>query len=133
MKGLFAKVVLAGCLSASLFFRLDVSASTPKGYLGAPVITNAKEIEEGRFETRLDFDSAKKWFQKQFQGMDNIKLKKLVNQPGVKAVHFANTSPASKWEGINLYQINRIVRFYIIPRKTDEEKKGKRGKEKGNP
>ena len=108
------------------------TAATPPTYLGAPVIPYAKEIHEGRYETKMDFISAKKWFQKQFRGMSNITLKKLVNQPGVKAIHFKNSNSKNKWEGINLYQINRVVRLYIIPRENADESR-KEGKEKAKP
>ena len=120
-------------IAAFIAFAPCAFAAPPVTYLGAPVIPYAKKIEEGRYETKMDFYSAKKWFTKQFRGMSFIKRKKLVNQPGVKAIHFKNGYKKGKWAGINLYKLNQVVRFYIIPKdfaKAEIEAKKKKEAEK---
>ena len=129
----FKESIVLILIAGFIAFAPDAFAAPPGTYLGAPVIPYAKNIEEGRYETKMDFYSARRWFQKQFRGMHLIKRTKLVNQPGVKAIHFKNGYKKGKWAGINLYKLNQVVRFYIIPRdsaKAEIEAKKKKAAEK---
>jgi hypothetical protein len=40
----------------------------------------------------------------------------VVNQPGIRAVHYRNTDASSSWEGFNLYEFQGEVRLYVVPR-----------------
>lgn len=82
--------------------------------LGAILPENARKVAEHRFKSPNDFDGTIKFYKTKYPDATNNRTK-IVNQPGVHAVHIANTSGKGGWEGLNIYEANDEVRIYVVP------------------
>lgn len=82
--------------------------------LGAILPDNARKVAEHRYKSSTDFEGTIKFYKSKYPDATNNR-KKIVNQPGVHAVHIANTSGKGGWEGLNIYEANDEVRIYVVP------------------
>ena len=82
--------------------------------LGAILPENARKVAEHRYKSPNDFEGTIKFYKTKYPDATNNR-KKIVNQPGVHAVHIANPSGKGAWEGLNIYEANDEVRIYVVP------------------
>jgi hypothetical protein len=104
----------------TLLAAVEVQA-TPKEILshGLAMPPGSIEVGENRYRADSTYEETLKFFK-------TLTRKPIVNQPGIKAVHFDSDNPKSGWEGINVYQKGGDegeVRIFVIPRETTEKKK----------
>ncbi|MEW5742856.1 MAG: hypothetical protein AB1938_28330 [Myxococcota bacterium] len=97
--------------------------------LGAPVPENARKVAEHRFRSPTDFEGTMKFYKTALPAAQYAR-KNICNQPGVKALHIANTSGKGGWEGLNIYEANEEVRIYVVPADGSGKKKGRKSQEK---
>jgi hypothetical protein len=82
--------------------------------LGAQLPDGAHKVAEHRFKAPSDFEGTLKHYKSVYPAT-TYPRRNIVNQPGVKAVHIANTSGKGAWEGLNIYEANDEVRIYVVP------------------
>lgn len=82
--------------------------------LGAPLPDNARQVAEYRYRSPTDFEGTMKFYKSALPA-SQYPRKHIINQPGVKALHIANTSGKGQWEGLNIYEANLEVRIYVVP------------------
>jgi hypothetical protein len=92
---------------------LSVNAFAAETELGAVLPDNARKVAEHRYKSSTDFEGTLKYYKKIYG--DSYTRTKIVNQPGVHAVHIANTSGKGAWEGLNIYEANDEVRIFVVP------------------
>lgn len=97
--------------------------------LGAALPENARKVAEHRFRSPTDFEGTMKFYKTAYPAKD-FPRKNICNQPGVKALHIANTSGRGSWEGLNIYEANEEVRIYVVPADGSGKKKGKKSQDK---
>lgn len=90
--------------------------------LGAPLPEYARKVAEHRYRAPSDFDGTMKFYKTALPA-SQYPRKNIVNQPGVKALHIANTSGKGGWEGLNIYEANEEVRIYVVPAEGSGKKK----------
>lgn len=90
--------------------------------LGAQLPDGARKVAENRYKAPSDYDGTLKYYKSVYPAA-SYPRRAVVNQPGVKAVHIANTSGKGGWEGLNIYEANDEVRIYVVP--ADESGKRK--------
>jgi len=91
----------------------------PIPYRGAPLIPWAKQIGEHRFRSPRNYDDTLKYYQKTISYNKFIKKKKIVNNSEVRAVHYANSHPKRRWEGLNIYEYKGSTIIFVVF--TDKE------------
>jgi hypothetical protein len=101
---------------------------------GLTLVPWATKVDEDRYRSSKDFKDTVKYYDKMFGGATNIKHLNEVNVPGVRYVHFRNSSVKSKWSGFNIYQLGpqAEVRIFVLKNKAFEEKETVRDKAKSN-
>jgi hypothetical protein len=82
--------------------------------LGAVLPDGARRVAEHRFRSSSDFEGTLKFYKTTYPPAAYPR-RAVVNQPGVKAVHIANSSGKGGWEGLNIYEANDEVRIYVVP------------------
>jgi hypothetical protein len=90
--------------------------------LGALLPDGAHKVAEHRFRSPTDFEGTLKFYGKVYDKKDYPR-RVILNQPGIKAVHIANPSGKSAWEGLNISEANEEVRIYVVPADTTGKKK----------
>jgi hypothetical protein len=100
-------------LVAVLVAVTGLSASA-ESELGAVLPDGARKVAEHRYKSSSDFEGTLKFYKKTYSESSHPR-KKIVNQPGVHAVHIPNTSGKGAWEGLNIYEANDEVRIYVVP------------------
>lgn len=93
--------------------------------LGAPLPEYTRKVAEHRYRAPSDFEGTMKFYKTALPA-SQYPRKNIVNQPGVKALHIANTSGKGGWEGLNIYEANEEVRIYVVPAEGSGKKKGKK-------
>ena len=84
----------------------------------APLIPEAVPLEEpGRYASPRNYDDTIKYYQRYFRSAGGVRWHHIVNLPSVKAKHIKSLNESTSWEGINIYETQGHVRFYVIPRK----------------
>jgi hypothetical protein len=81
---------------------------------GAYLPDGSRKVAEHRYVSSRDWEYTHKFFRETYP-VAQYPRRNIVNQPGVKAVHIANTSGKGKWEGLNVYETNDQVRIYVVP------------------
>ena len=80
---------------------------------GAHIPDGAQKVGENRYRAKEDFDATIKHY-KAVYPPNAYPWKRIVNQPGIKAIHIG--VPSGKgFAGLNIYQANDEVRIYIVP------------------
>lgn len=92
--------------------------------LGAVLPDSARKVAEHRYKSGNDFEGTLKFYKTAYPPQ-NYPRKTVVNQPGVKAVHIANSSGKGQWEGLNIYEANDEVRIYVVPADGSGKRKKK--------
>jgi len=95
---------------------VEVEAKTPAVYLGVPILEGSKEISSGRFKSPRNLKKTVKYYQRWAAARREGKVIKLITPPGIKVVYLHGTKEETKWEGINIYQYQRDIFYYIIER-----------------
>ena len=90
------------------------SAAWADSKLGAVLPDGAHKVAEHRYKSSSDFEGTLKFYKKTYSD-STYPRKKIVNQPGVHAVHLAHASGKGAWEGLNIYEANDEVRIYVVP------------------
>lgn len=125
------KVLYKAALSAGRWVaRLAVPAALLFGALGPHQASAAGEfrsrgvvlpggavrVGDDRFRLPDNFDASLRFYRSVYD-TSRFPRKAIVNEPGVKAIHVVNPDPRGEWEGFNLYEHQREVRLYILPRR----------------
>jgi hypothetical protein len=97
-----------------------VAEAKNNGTHGVQLPDGSQEVGENRFRSPHEYADTLKYFNTVYHGYPH---KPIANQPGVKAVHIESIEPHSAWEGFNVYELNKEVRIFIIPREKDEGSK----------
>jgi hypothetical protein len=97
---------------------------------GLMLPANAQEVGENRYRSSQSYEDTLKYFNTVYKG---IPRKAIVNQPGIRAVHYESVDAKSGWEGFNVYEKDKEVRIFVIPRGSaaKEEKKAGGAKRRG--
>jgi hypothetical protein len=93
--------------------------------LGAVLPEGSRKVAEHRYKSSTDFEGTMKFYKKTYPDFTSAR-KKIVNQPGVNALHIPNTSGKGAWEGLNVYEANDEVRIFVVPAKESASKKPKK-------
>jgi len=93
--------------------------------LGAQLPDGARKVAEHRYKSSTDFEGTLKFYKRTYPDFTSAR-KKIVNQPGVNALHIPNTSGKGAWEGLNIYEANDEVRIYVVPATRTGNKKPKK-------
>ncbi len=109
---LWALVAMVGCSSTAL----------AESELGAQLPDNSRKVAEHRFRSSTDFDGTLKYYKNVYPAAQ-FPRKAVVNQPGIKAIHIANSSGRGGWEGLNIYEANEEVRIFVVPAVATGKKK----------
>jgi len=88
----------------------------------------AQEVGENRYRAPESYEATLKFFDKTYRG---IARKDIVDQPGIRAVHYESDNPRSGYEGFNVYENDKKeVRVFVIPRPQTAKEAGKKKKGK---
>ena len=90
--------------------------------LGAALPEGSRKVAEHRYRSSSDWEGTMKFYKTAYPAPQYAR-KAVVNQPGVKAIHIANPSGKSSWEGLNIYETNDEVRIYVVPSAPVAKKK----------
>ena len=99
-------------LLGTLLVPAMAQAAAPKAH-GLVLPGGAQEVGENRFRSSESYEETLKYFDKAYRGSPR---KVIVNQPGIRAVHFESADPRSAYEGFNVYEKDKEVRIFVIPR-----------------
>lgn len=89
-------------------------------HLGAHLPRWAAPVEENRFRSPWNWDQTITWLNRNYNTRQYPRIR-IVNLPGVKAIHIANRSGRGGFSGINVYEMRGgEVRFYVLPRTASE-------------
>jgi hypothetical protein len=102
---------------------LSGSALASEVELGCYLPDGSRKVAEHRYVSSRDWEYTHKFLRETYP-VAMYPRRNIVNQPGVKAVHIANTSGKGKWEGLNVYETNDQVRIYVVPIDGSGNKKG---------
>lgn len=95
---------------------------------GVQLPLNAQEVGENRYRSAQSYEDTLKYFNTVYRGSPR---KAIVNQPGIRAVHYEAADPKAGYEGFNVYEKDREARIYVIPRaaaKKPEKASSKKSK-----
>ncbi|MCC6807949.1 MAG: hypothetical protein IT381_11035 [Deltaproteobacteria bacterium] len=82
---------------------------------GAPIVPNARKIEDARYVSPRNYDDTIEFYEKLYKGSGAIRFRAIINAPSVKAVHLQNLKPTpGNWVGINIYEINNQTRLFVV-------------------
>ena len=81
--------------------------------LGAQLPDGAQKVGENRYRAPENYEETLKYYRTVYPPAQ-FPRKAIVNQPGVKAIHIAN-SGGKQFEGLNIYEANDEVRIFIVP------------------
>ncbi len=116
-----AAFLVAGALAA------PAHSAEYQTYLGATLPKWARKIGEHRFQSPWDWHTTIRWLNKTYASRAEYPRIRIVNQPGVKAIHLKNARKRGGWEGMNIYQLqDGRVRFYVLPRRRSKEAQPKK-------
>jgi hypothetical protein len=88
----------------------------------------AQEVGENRYRVPDAYEDTLKFFDKTYRG---IARKDIVDQPGIRAVHYESDNPRSGYEGFNVYENEKKeVRIFVIPRPASARPAAKKHKGK---
>ncbi len=90
---------------------------------GVSLPTGSQQVGENRYRVPLSYPGALDLLRKQLK----VAWKPIINQPGIRAVHFANPGPGD-WEGINVYERESEVRVYVMAKPPAPKKAGREDK-----
>lgn len=99
---------------AAAVVAVSASSGRAESELGAQLPDGARKVAEHRYRAPSDFEGTLKYY-KNVYSASNYPRREIVHQPGVKAIHIANTSGKGSWEGLNIYEANDEVRIYVVP------------------
>lgn len=86
----------------------------------------AQEVGENRYRALDSYEDTLKFFDKTYKG---IPRKDIIDQPGIRAIHYESDNPRSGYEGFNVYENEKKeVRIFVIPRPGNAHSKKKKGK-----
>ncbi|MBS2031192.1 MAG: hypothetical protein JST54_25055 [Deltaproteobacteria bacterium] len=91
--------------------------------------SGVQEVGENRYRASDSYEDTLKFFDKTYKG---IPRKAIVNQPGIRAMHFEAVDPKSGYEGFNVYEKDKEVRIFIIAKEEQAAPKKSGKKEKGS-
>ena len=93
-----------------------VSAKEPAPipYRGAPLIPWAKKIGENRFRSPRNYDDTLSYYRKTISYNKFIKREKIINNSEVRAIHYKNTHPNRRWEGLNIYEYKGSTIIFVV-------------------
>ena len=115
-----AAFLVAGAVAA------PARAAEYQTYLGATLPKWARKIGEHRFQSPWDWHTTIRWLNKTYTSRAEYPRIRIVNQPGVKAIHLKNARKRGGWEGMNVYQLaDGRVRFYVLPKEKPKEPRAK--------
>lgn len=114
--------VLAGRRLMGLLAGLAILGAAPSALAagefkvkGVLLPNGAVRVGDDRYRLPEGFDATMKWYKTVYKP-ETFPRKAIVNQPGIKAIHFVNADPKAEWEGFNLYEFQGEVRLYILGR-----------------
>jgi hypothetical protein len=85
-------------------------------HLGAHLPRWSAPVEENRFRSPWNWEQTITWVNRNYNRNQFPRIR-VVNMPGVKAIHLANRTGRGDYSGINIYEMsNGEVRFYVLPR-----------------
>lgn len=90
------------------------AANDPKAS-GVALPAGSVRVEDNRYRLPDGLETTAKWYSRTYPP-SQYPRKLIVNQPGVKAYHVANSNPKEAWTGFNLYEYQGQVRLYILTR-----------------
>jgi hypothetical protein len=82
--------------------------------LGAQLPEGARKVAERRYRSSTDWEGTLKFYKTTYPSPQYLR-KPIVNQPGIKALHIANSTGRGSWEGLNIIEANEEVRIYVVP------------------
>jgi len=85
----------------------------------------AQEVGEDRYRLPGTYENTLKYFDKAYRGLPQ---KAIVNQPGIRAMHFESSSAKTAWQGFNVYEKNHEVRIFILTRPAADTPSAKHAK-----
>ncbi len=91
----------------------DVKVQLPDG---------AHKVAENRYRAPSSFENTLKYY-KNVYSVASYPRRAIINQPGIKAMHIANSGGRGNWEGLNIYEANDEVRIYVVPAQESGKKK----------
>lgn len=108
--GLWKAVLLVVAL-----FAMPAGAAGEFKAHGVLLPNGAVRVAEERYRLPESFDATAKWYSQVYKP-DKFPRRRIINQPGVKAIHIVNPEQGGEWEGLNLYEYRGEVRLFILVR-----------------
>lgn len=105
-----------------------ITAKAAVNVHGLMLPTGAQEVGENRYRSPQSYEDTLKYFNTVYKGSPR---KAIVNQPGIRAVHYESADPRSGYEGFNVYEKDKEVRIFVIPRAGTKEKPAAGAPKKG--
>jgi hypothetical protein len=106
-----------GLLAAAVVCGIAARAGATSVH-GVQMPLNAQEVGENRYRSAQTYEETLKYFNTVYRGLPR---KAIVNQPGIRAVHFEAVDPRAGYEGINIYEKDREARIYVIHRESTKK------------
>ncbi len=86
-------------------------------YLDAPVVPGATPTgEPGRYESPKTYDDTLTHYKWYFKTRGGVRWRNVVNLPQIRAKHIESTRPKTRWQGLNIYEMQGKVRIFVVPR-----------------
>lgn len=98
----------------ALTFALLAAEAEGERVYGAPMVPNARKVEDGRYISPRTYDDTLEFYEKLFKGSNAVRFRAIINAPSIKAVHMQNTKPGGTWLGINIYELNGQTRLFVV-------------------
>ena len=91
-----------------------------------PIIPGAIPLDEpGRYQSPRTYDETLRYYERLFRRTGGVRWRTIVNRPGIRAVHAQSLRQRTRWEGINIYELNGDVRIYVVPRDPPLQKQAR--------
>ena len=109
-------LLLAVGLALSIVAPSFASEDVPKE-LGLDLVPWSKKVGDHRYESPRDYEGTVKFFRDKWKSSRPVKWSREVSLPAVKYIHIESMIDATKWSGINIYELpDGRVRYYVLER-----------------
>ncbi len=118
--GLSLSTLLCFVLASGMTLVAGTAAAADELVYGAPLISGATLVEPGRYVSRQSFDDTVKWYERKVGRSRSVRWQRVINTPGLVAIHIENLHRGEEWSGINIYKKGAEVRVFYLARANEK-------------
>jgi hypothetical protein len=101
----------------ALSLALPALAEDAPRELGLDLVPWSKKLGDRRYESPRDYEGTVKFFRDKWKSSKPVKWSREVSLPAVKYIHVESMIDATKWSGVNIYQLpDGRVRYFVLDR-----------------